>query len=72
MSYSYRAGAIITFVREDGQPGPGVSHTYSAADRWKVEVQEQGCVEITNYGAPNAAPSRILPWHRIWEIRSLT
>jgi hypothetical protein len=72
MTYSYRRGAIVTFVREDGQPGPGESYTYKVSDYWKVEFQDEGCVEISQYGAPDPAPSMVLPWHRIWEVRALS
>ena len=68
MTYSYRKGAIVTFTRDDGQPGPGVSVGYKAAEGWKVEIQNEGCVEITNHLATNPTPSRVYPWHRIWEI----
>jgi hypothetical protein len=71
MTYHYRRGAIVTLVREDGQPGPGESATYKFVDGWKVEIQDEGCVEITQYGAPNPAPSVVLPWHRIWEITTI-
>ena len=71
MAYSYRAGAIVTFCREDGQHGPGSSETYKAVDGWKVDIQDEGCVEITNYGAETPVPSRIVPWHRIYEIRTI-
>ena len=71
MAYSYRSGAIVTFIRHDGQPGPGESTTFKATDGWKVEIQDEGCVEITNYGAPNPGPSTVVPWHRIWEIRTI-
>lgn len=70
MAYSYRRGAFVTFVREDGQPGPGVSREYKSSNGWKVDIQDEGCVEITQYATPSPAPSVILPWHRIWEIRS--
>jgi hypothetical protein len=70
MAYSYRRGAVVTFVREDGQPGPGDTHEYSANDDWKVEIQDEGCVEISQYGAKNPALPKIVPWHRIWEIKS--
>ncbi len=71
MAYSYRQGAIVTFVRDDGLPGPGESQTYNARDGWKVDIQDEGLVEITNYLAKPPVPSRIIPWHRIWEIGSL-
>lgn len=71
MTYNYRKGAVVTLVREDGL-GPGESLTYPASDGWKVEVQVEGCVEITNYGSTTPEPARVLPWHRIWEIVSLS
>jgi hypothetical protein len=32
MTYSFRRGAIVTFVRDDGQSGPGESYSYKASD----------------------------------------
>lgn len=71
MGYSYRQGAIVTYTRDDGQPGPGASEKFSAAEGWKVEIQDEGCVEITGYLKKPVPPSRAIPWHRIWEITSL-
>ena len=67
MTYHYRRGAIVTLVRGDGQPGPGEPFTYKAVDGWKVEIQDEGCVEITQYGAPNPAPR-----HQAWRMPSQT
>jgi hypothetical protein len=71
VGYSYRRGAKVIFTRDDGHPGPGESRTYGANEGWKVEIQDEGCVEISNYGAKNPEPSRVVPWHRIWEISSI-
>jgi hypothetical protein len=58
-------------MRSDGQPGPGESRTFKASEGWKVDIQDEGCVEITNYLAKPAVPSVIIPWHRIWEISTI-
>jgi hypothetical protein len=71
MGYSFRQGAIVTFVREDGHPGPGESRHYPAADGWKVEIQDEGCVEINGYLRKPKPPSLVVPWHRIWEISTI-
>ena len=71
MAYSYRKGAAITYMREDGGPGPGETVTYSASDGWQVEIQDQGCVEVTGYLKNPVPPSLIIPWHRIWQISSI-
>ncbi|WNV85315.1 hypothetical protein [Umezawaea sp. Da 62-37] len=68
MAYSYRQGAVVTFTRDDGGPGPGSSVEYKSADGWKVEIQDQACVEISQYGVKNGAAPTIVPWHRIWQI----
>lgn len=72
MTYSYRAGAIVTFTRDDGYPGPGAVVKYPAAEGWKVEVQDEGCVEISGYGQNPAPPTLVLGWHRIWQIESMS
>jgi hypothetical protein len=33
MTWSFRQGAVVTYVREDGQPGPGSSHTYKGVSQ---------------------------------------
>jgi hypothetical protein len=71
MTYNFRQGAIVTFTRDDGQPGPGESQTFAAANGWKVEIQNEGCIEITGYGQTPVPPSRAIPWHRIWEITTI-
>jgi hypothetical protein len=68
MSWNYRAGAIVTFTRDDGTYGPGQIRTFLAAEGWKVEIQDQGCVEITQYGVPDGESAHVFPWHRIWQI----
>jgi hypothetical protein len=70
MTWSFNAGAIVTFVREDGHPGPGKQETYNELDGWKVEIQDEGCVQIMNW---KAKPDifMVLPWHRIYEIRAV-
>jgi hypothetical protein len=70
LTYNYRRGAIVTFTRDDGEPGAGQSIEYDHLEGWKVEVQDEGCVEITQYGAASPAPATVLPWHRIWAITS--
>jgi hypothetical protein len=72
VAYSYRAGAIITFAREDGQPGPGNSVKYSAAEGWKVEIQDEGCIEISGYGQNPSPPTVVIGWHRVWQIESMS
>ena len=70
MPWNYRQGATITFAREDGGPGPGQKETYRAVDGWKVEIQDQGCVELTNYRRePSIA--MVIPWHRVYLIEVL-
>jgi hypothetical protein len=69
LTFNYRAGAIITFTREDGR-GPGDTRTFPATDGWTVKIQDEGCVEVSNYKIEKE-PSRIVPWHRIWEIRTI-
>jgi hypothetical protein len=71
MTYNYRAGAIVTFVRDDGRPGPGEVLEFNATDGWKVEIQDQGCAEITGYLRKPVPPSVIVPWHRIWQITTI-
>ena len=68
---SYRLGALVTFVRTDGGTGPGETFTFAAADGWQVEIRDEGCVEINRYLAANPPPSRLIPWHRIWEITTI-
>jgi hypothetical protein len=70
MTWSFRQGAVVTFSREDGQPGPGQSITYRMAEGWSVELQDEGCVQISNFQSQPTVMS-VLPWHRIYEIRSL-
>jgi hypothetical protein len=67
MTYSYRKGATITFVSEDGTFGPGKAVEYKSSAGWKVEVQDEGCVEVTQY-IQGGAPAVVIPWHRIWQI----
>jgi hypothetical protein len=69
MSWSFRQGAVITFMRDDGQPGPGKQQTYRATDGWKVELQDEGCVQLTNW---KSAPPvfMVLPYHRIYEMHA--
>ena len=58
MTYSFRRGAIVTFVREDGQPGPGESYTYKASDYWKVEFRTRAvCPSLST-----APPTRRRRW----------
>ena len=68
MAYHYRAGATVTYTRDDGGPGPGQAVTYKAVDGWKVEIQDEGCIEISQYGAQNGAAPVVVPWHRVWGI----
>ena len=68
MSYSYRQGAVVTFARDDGSPGAGQVVKYKASEGWKVEIQDEGCVEISQYGIRNGADPIVFPWHRIWQI----
>jgi hypothetical protein len=70
MGYSYRQGAVVTFLSADGK-GPGESYRFPASEGWKVEIQDQGCVEITGYLMKPMPPSRVIPWHRIWEITTI-
>ncbi len=72
MTYNYRQGAVVTFTREDGGAGPGESLTLKASDGWKIEIQDEGCVEITGYGRADKPPSRVVPFHRIWEITTIS
>jgi hypothetical protein len=69
MTWSFRQGANITYVRDDGQPGPGQTTIYKTVEGWSVELQDEGCVQISNY---RLEPSvlMVVPWHRIYEIRS--
>jgi hypothetical protein len=71
MTYNYRQGAVVTFVRDDGGSGPGQTVEYKNVDGWKVEIQNEGCVEISQYGTQNGAKPVIVPWHRIWQITTL-
>lgn len=71
MGYSFRQGAIVTFVRDDDKGGPGESYRLPASEGWKVEIQDEGCVEITGYLRKPVPPSRVIPWHRIWEITTI-
>ena len=71
MAYSFRRGALVTFVREDGKDGPGESYKFPASEGWKVDIQDEGCVEISGYGMKPVPPSRVIPWHRIWEITAI-
>jgi hypothetical protein len=70
MTWSFRMGAVVTFTRDDGQPGAGQAATYSHTDGWTVEIQDEGCVQLSNY---RAEPSvlMVVPWHRIYEIRAV-
>jgi len=70
MTWSFRQGATVTYVRDDGQPGPGQVAVYKMVEGWSVELQDEGCVQISNY---QAKPSVLLvvPWHRIYEIRAV-
>jgi hypothetical protein len=72
MAYSFRQGAIVTFTREDGLPGPGETYKFPATEGWKVDIQDEGVVEISGYGRKPMPPSRVIPWHRIWEITSMS
>jgi hypothetical protein len=72
MAYSFRAGARVTFTHEDGQPGPGKAIEYPASQGWKVEIQDEGCVEISGYGMEPTPPSLVVGWHRIWQIESMS
>jgi hypothetical protein len=67
MTYSYNRGCSITFARDDGQPGPGVTYQYLMRDNFKVSVQDEGCVEVMFFGEPSI--TNVYPWHRIWEIK---
>jgi hypothetical protein len=69
MTWSFRQGAIVTYTREDGLPGPGNQEKYTVMDGWKVELQDEGCVQITNH---KKQPSvfTVVPWHRIYEVRA--
>ena len=58
MAYSFRRGALVTFVREDGKDGPGESYKFPASEGWKVDIQDEGCVEISGYGMKPVPPSR--------------
>ncbi len=71
MTYTYRKGAVVTYMREDGQPGPGESKVYEASDGWTVQIQLEGCVEIANCGPRTPAPRTVIPWNRIWRITSV-
>jgi hypothetical protein len=71
MAYSYRQGAKVVFTKDDGQPGAGELRVYKASEGWKVDIQDEGCVEISNYLAKPSVPSVIVPWHRIWEISTI-
>jgi hypothetical protein len=68
MTYSYRQGAVVTYVNDDSGRGPGQVVEYKATKGWKVEIQDEGCVEISQYGIKNGANPTVLPWHRIWQI----
>jgi len=72
MTYSYRQGAIIAFTSESGASGPGETVEYKAADGWKVEIQNEGCVEVSQYGVKGGAAPMVIPWHRIWHITSIS
>jgi hypothetical protein len=71
VTYSYRMGVIITFVRDDGRPGPGVAREFKASDGWQVEIRDEGCLEISGYGRVPVPQNVVLPWHRVWEIASI-
>src|SRR6266511_1364138 len=71
MTYTYRKGAVVTYMREDGQPGPGESKVYEASDGWTVQIQLEGCVEIANCVPRTPAPRTVIPWNRIWRITSV-
>jgi hypothetical protein len=72
MAYSFRAGAIVTFMRDDGQPGAGQTIKYPASEGWKVEIQDEGCVEISGYSTNPPPPSLVIGWHRIYQIESMS
>jgi hypothetical protein len=71
MTLEYRVGVIITFAREDGQPGPGETRQYRASEGWSVEIRDEGCVRIKGYGRTPIPPDIVVPWHRIWEITDI-
>jgi hypothetical protein len=71
MTFNYRMGAVVTFAREDGQPGPGEKREYKANEGWNVEILDEGAVEISGYGRRPVPPSTIVPWHRIWEVTAI-
>jgi hypothetical protein len=70
MTWSFRQGAVVTYTHEDGHPGPGLSHTYKMIEGWSVDLQDEGCVQISNYKSTPAL-MLIFPWHRIYEIRAV-
>jgi hypothetical protein len=73
VAYSFRAGARVTFTRDDGQPGPGQTFEYPAGEGWKVQIQDEGCVEISGYGKkPSPPPTIVVGWHRIWQIEAMS
>jgi hypothetical protein len=72
MAYNFRAGAKVTFTRDDGQPGPGQTVEYPAVEGWKVQIQDEGCIEISGYGRDPVPPSIVVGWHRIWQIESMS
>ena len=70
MTWSFNQGAVVTFVREDGTVGPGKQETYSFMDGWKVEIQDEGCIQVTNWKTKPTV-FMVLPWHRVYEIRAI-
>lgn len=70
MTWSFRQGAVVTFSREDGQPGPGTATAYKSTDGWSIELQDEGCVQISNYQGDKSV-LMVVPWHRIHEIRAI-
>lgn len=72
MTYSYRQGATITFASVNGTFGPGEAVEYKSSAGWKVEIQNEGCVEVTQYGTQGGAAPMVIPWHRIWQITPIS
>jgi hypothetical protein len=72
VTYNFRAGAVVTFMREDGYPGPGEMVKYPANDGWKVEIQNEGCVEISGYGKEPSPATVVIGWNRIYQIESMS
>ena len=72
MTYNFRAGAKVTFTRDDGHPGPGQTIEYPARDGWKVSIQDEGCIEISAYGKQPSPPAIVIGWNRVWQIESMS